>query len=188
MLLQPSGLCMTPLCAIPRARGLKVNLLSFINRLKKSGCMLFICFRFNNSKAIIVEKRLRQLFNTKHCCSLNKNCPDTIGHDQPYERMPAFMQDVCFYSWLMKCNTCTMFYSDNLLTNSCSWSNIFICFLSFFFLSPSVSFSDNGSGSGEGGEYQTLVTCALGLSFLVYLYLCLLYVRCCCASGIKEKV
>lgn len=117
--------------------------------------MLFICFRFNNSEAITVEKRLRKLFNIKHCCSLNKNCPDTIGHDKPYERMPAFMQDVCFYSWLMKCNTCTMFYSDKLLTNSCSWSNIFICFLFFFSFSSPLLFPFQITALGQEKEVST---------------------------------
>lgn len=73
----------------------------------------------------------------------------------------------------MKCNTCVKFYSDKFL-NSCSWSNIFICIL-FFFSPPCVSFPDNGSGSGEGGEYQTPVTLAFGLPFL--LYVCHFYVH-----------
>lgn len=84
--------------------------------------------------------------------------------------MPDFMWDVCFYTWLMKCNTCVMFHSDKFL-NSCSQNNIFIC-------SPCVSFSDNGSGSGEGGEYQTQVTLPFGLAFLLYVYW--FYVPGCC--------
>lgn len=35
----------------------------------------------------------------------------------------------------------------------------------FFFSPLSVYFSDNGSGSGEGGEYQAPVMLAFGLSF-----------------------
>lgn len=112
----------------------------------------------------------------------------TIGINQLYERMPDFMQDVCFYSWLMKCNTCTMFYSDKLLRKQLLLEQYFhlLFFFSFFSSSPSASSSDNGSGSGEGGEYPTPITRAFGL--LVYIYLCLVYVRDCYSTGIKEKL
>lgn len=75
------------------------------------------------------------------------------------------MWDVCFYSWLMKCDICVMFYSDKFLSKQLLLEQYFHLFSFFFFPSPSVSFSDNGSGSGEGGEYQTPLIFGFDLSF-----------------------
>lgn len=63
----------------------------------------------------------------------------------------------------MKCNICVMFYSDKFLNKQLLLEQYFHL-LSFFF-SPSVSSSDNGSGSGEGGEYQIPLIFGLVLSF-----------------------
>lgn len=73
------------------------------------------------------------------------------------------MWGVCFYSWLMKCNICVMFYSDKFLNTQLLLEQYFHL-LSFFFSPPLFLFQIMALGQEK--EVSTKLHLYLLLVFL----------------------